>query len=634
MFNFHFSFKGKLYLVITLTLIGFVTLSALAFHALNTLDTASNRVDELNQKTHLLQRLELDVLKLEQNKSSQQLKGLIPKYNSSLEQVTLHFSENQQQATNLSDRNVKSLINHIHGIQETLKVWVDSRMLWLENDRLLGYDSHSGLQKDIQQQFQQLEEKAFSNIRHSLSELKQSYGRFIEQRDQSQWDNLQQAFQGFEQQVEALGFNDIYGGHLKQVQTLLAQLKHTVFAMNQQDQVIQSAYQTLASEIADSNKILEQYLIRAQKEASLASEQAQNRIQGVCLTVGLLIVVMLIQISRHIIQGLNNISNVLNKLAKGDLTQRLPVNSQHKNELDQVNLSVNKMSQSLNQLLTEVSKSSLTLNAGANTLHCNLATMVSHTQQTHEQTESVASATEEISSTIQNMVAATGAAQHQTQQTQIAAEQGGGVITSAISSLGKLATTFDTLNQQVSELEIASRKVDGVTLMINNLAEQTNLLALNAAIEAARAGEAGRGFSVVADEVRSLAEKTVQATQDITGIIEVMQRSIQSLLHTMEEGSRYVDDGRKLGNKAAKAVEEIKERVLNANQYNQTLTENANEVAKATQIIAENMDQVAHNVSRNKQQSQEIQEYVKDTGAKTGHLLKMTERFQCEPHVN
>jgi len=403
-----------------------------------------------------------------------------------------------------------------------------------------------------------------------------------------------------------------------------------VFVMNKEAEQSDKAYLVLAKGVKSSNHYLAEQLTLAKKAAQSASEQAQLMIFSVGIAVALLVVGLLIATSRSLVGTLARMSQVLYRLAEGDLTQKLKVNESRSDELDKVGVAVNEMTSSLNQVLNRVTHSSQTLDHGANDLSQKLTLMLDRSTRTNEQAGSVAVATEEISSTIQNMVSATDIAQQKTQLAQESAEQGGEVITNAIVSLGNLAQVFDHLNQQMEELEQTSSKVDGVTEMINGLAEQTNLLALNAAIEAARAGDAGRGFSVVADEVRSLAEKTVQATQNINDIIGAMHASIQSLLNVMKEGRDHVDSGKQLGDKAAYAVGQIKDLVFDVNERNQELATSIEEASKATQVIAQSMDQVANNVSENKAQSQDVLIYVGQVSEQAKDLLTMTGKFKCE----
>ena len=427
-----------------------------------------------------------------------------------------------------------------------------------------------------------------------------------------------------------MAFEDLYGDKIIAIESLILALGDRVFSMNKQAKIADKAYFSLAKGVLLSNAYLAEQLSLAQQDAKDASKQAQVLIFSVGIAVATLIVGMLMATSRSLVTNLARMSRVFYKLAEGDLTQKLKVNQKRSDELDKVGFAVNEMTLSLNQVLNQVTQTSHTLDQGASDLSQKLQLMLEKSTHTNEQAGSVAVATEEISSTIQTMVSATNIAQQKTQLAQESAEQGGTVITNAIGSLGQLAHVFNHLNQQVSDLETTYRKVDGVTEMINGLAEQTNLLALNAAIEAARAGDAGRGFSVVADEVRSLAEKTVQATQNINDIIGAMHTSIQSLLKVMQEGSDHVDSGKRLGDKAATAVGQIKGLVFDVNQRNQELAISIDEASKATQMIAQSMDQVANNVSENKTQSQDVLLYVEQVSEQAKDLLTMTSKFKCD----
>ncbi|MEH6578428.1 MAG: methyl-accepting chemotaxis protein [Amphritea sp.] len=615
MVRYQLGFKNKLHFVTTLALIGFTVLSAICFNALQVLGEASKRVDSINQNVNLLKDLQLNVLVVSAQPDIDTLQQLLPRYGGKLNQLALRLPA-EQAAT-------------INGIHSSLQDWVSNHLLWINERHRIGLDIDQGHRSELDAKMTAMEVKLFSNIRKPFNELKQNVDAFIEHRGQDQYQQANAALKALKQLAIDLDYIDFIGPKINDVEAAFNVLADSIFTMNTQGKNAAQAYQLLAIGVDSSNVYLQQQLVVAKSEAEVASEQAQILILGVCIAVALLVVGLLIRISHDVVSKLENMSRVLHKIAGGDLTQRLYVNETRGDELDQVGMAVNEMTASLSQVLTRVTLSSQTLDKGAADLSFNLSAMVTNNSETDEQAVSVAAAAEQISSTIQDMASATDAAHHQAQQAQLSADQGGEVITSAIHSLGKLATVFDDLDRQLCELKTASGKVDGVTEMINGLAEQTNLLALNAAIEAARAGDAGRGFSVVADEVRSLAGKTVQATQDITDIIGAMHCGIESLLKAMMEGSHHVNSGRELGDKAATAVEQIKLLVLDVTGRNQELVVNIEYVSKSTQMIAESMDQVAGNVSQNKNQSQEIQQYVYEVSGRTTELLAMTERFRC-----
>ncbi len=613
--HFHMSLKHKLYTVITLALIGFSLLLVLSSDVLITLDSASKRLDKINQNVSLLKDLQIDVLQINQD-TEDELKYLPEKYKEKLDHLLQSSSKKQKQS--------------VVEIQGSLLVFIDSRLRWLQAGEQIGASAELGLRADMAAHFTLLEGDLFANFRKPFAQLKHTFVAFMDQRSESEYQQVKIALADFKSLTYEMEFEALYGEKITQIEAMLTTLAKVVFVMNKEADESEKAYSLLAKEVKKSNRYLAEQLSLAKRAAQSASDQAQMMIFSVGIAIALLVVGLLIATSRSLVGSLARMSQVLYKLAEGDLTQKLKVNESRSDELDKVGLAVNEMTSSLNHVLNRVTQSSQTLDHGAHDLSKKLTIMLDKSTLTNEQAGSVAVATEEISSTIQNMVSATNIAQQKTQLAHESAEQGGEVITNAIGSLGQLAQVFDQLNGQVGELEGTYRKVDGVTEMINGLAEQTNLLALNAAIEAARAGDAGRGFSVVADEVRSLAEKTVQATQNINDIIGAMHSSIQSLLTVMKEGSDHVDSGKQLGDKAAMAIGQIKGLVFDVNQRNQELATSIDEASKATQVIAQSMDQVAQNVSQNKEQSQDVLIYVGQVSEQAKDLLTMTGKFKCE----
>jgi methyl-accepting chemotaxis protein len=173
-------------------------------------------------------------------------------------------------------------------------------------------------------------------------------------------------------------------------------------------------------------------------------------------------------------------------------------------------------------------------------------------------------------------------------------EKSGQVIHEAAAEMSLISEAVMTTAGSIHELEIYTGQVSGIVNIIKEIADQTNLLALNAAIEAARAGEQGRGFAVVADEVRKLAERTAQSTVEITGVIHKIQQGAKSSAHEMETGVARVGEGVQLANRAGASVKDIRansERILHSvNEIHSALKEQslaAREVTSAVERIAQ-----------------------------------------------
>ncbi|NRA53525.1 MAG: methyl-accepting chemotaxis protein [Gammaproteobacteria bacterium] len=616
-FKYQLGFKSKLRLVIILALVGFTVLSGISFNTLEVLSSASQRVDKINNNANLLKTLQLQVLNLHSKPDGAALQQLIPTFDDKLQSLQGELTGTEAEV--------------IADIKKSLQAWVEHKQQWQQQKELLGVGPGQGYRQVLSDKMEAIKSSMFSTFAKHWRKFEVGVDAYLEHRGPEQ---RQQAYAGleiFEAETKRMSFDDYYGDKVAEVKVALSALVDAISGMAEQQNQADLAYQTFASGIESSNIYLQNQLLLAQTNAQEANAQAKLLILGVCIGVALLVVGFLIRISHDVVTTLENMSQVLYKLADGDLTQRLAVNEARNDELDKVGMAVNKMTSALSEVLTRVTDSSQTLDQGASDLSSNLSEMVSNNLETDQQAMSMATATEQISCTINDMSQAIDAAHQQAQQAHLSAEQGGEVINSAIGSLSELSIVFDKLNSQVRELEVSSKRVDGVIEMINSLAGQTNLLALNAAIEAARAGEAGRGFSVVADEVRNLAGKTVQATQDIADIIGEMQNGTQSLLLAMDEGSQHVKHGRDLGDKAATAVEQIKLLVQDVTERNKELSVNIEDVSESTTMIAKSMDSVAANVSNNKEQSQVIERYVNDTSEKSTELLMMTKRFRCSP---
>ncbi|WP_370588169.1 MULTISPECIES: methyl-accepting chemotaxis protein [Pseudomonas] len=248
-------------------------------------------------------------------------------------------------------------------------------------------------------------------------------------------------------------------------------------------------------------------------------------------------------------------------------------------------------------------------------------------QQSGEIT-SMAGAVEEFSATAltiaDNMGSTERMAQGNAQQTRIgraSMEEASASLEQIAASLGSTAAVIDTLGQR-------SQEIGGIVSVITSIAEQTNLLALNAAIEAARAGEQGRGFAVVADEVRNLASRTRQATDEISGMISSIQQETSNAINTMEQGNTLMQEGLARNAKVAAALEQIDEQSRSAGEQFASITTATQEQSNTATLLSANLQSIALANSEQREVVSNLAVTAQELNALAADLRKEVDRFR------
>ncbi|HET7776121.1 MAG TPA: methyl-accepting chemotaxis protein, partial [Azospira sp.] len=234
-----------------------------------------------------------------------------------------------------------------------------------------------------------------------------------------------------------------------------------------------------------------------------------------------------------------------------------------------------------------------------------------------------AAAVEEISSSIEQLVGSVELAVQNAGAVQALTQDGRSVVQQAASEMRNIANSVDTSSRAVLSLGEESRRISDIVAVIREIADQTNLLALNAAIEAARAGEAGRGFAVVADEVRKLAERTSLSTQEITAMIDRIQKETTQAVAGIQGVTQLALSGVELATSADSAVAGIDSRAADVNRSIQDMSAAAQEQQHASQDIAQNISTIAH-------MAEENAAAISDLTAAARQLEEMSVRLEGE----
>ncbi|MGZ2333383.1 methyl-accepting chemotaxis protein [Vibrio alginolyticus] len=353
----------------------------------------------------------------------------------------------------------------------------------------------------------------------------------------------------------------------------------------------------LANKVDSTMAILEQFTTTATDKLNESLADAGDIYSaGVtkAIIIGVIVVLLATAIGYHIAQSvrepLTRILKVLEGLTEGDMTQRIDI--RYNNEFSRVSGHINSLADNLHEILVKLNEASenLSSTATANERTSSQAQIKLSSQR--EQTANVATAMTEMSHSVQEVAQSAQGSLEMVQRVESASEEGRNVMSSNISTINQLETRLNESVSAVSELQKMSGQIGSILDVIRNIAEQTNLLALNAAIEAARAGEQGRGFAVVADEVRVLASRTTQSTTEIESMISNLQSSSQSANQVIQSCMSDMEMSVEQASKANSSMEEIQALIIEISQMSTHISQAAAEQSETSTDIARSIEDI------------------------------------------
>jgi methyl-accepting chemotaxis protein len=309
--------------------------------------------------------------------------------------------------------------------------------------------------------------------------------------------------------------------------------------------------------------------------------------------------------------------SVVSTAAEGDLTVKAEVTA---DALGSVADAFNLMITGLMSLVTQASNVANEIQRSTSGILHSAERMRLGAEQQAAQLQKASDSVNEMSVMTQRMSENAEAATKTSHTATQAAVKGGASVAETIKGMQRIRATVQSTGKKIKGLGERSLEIGAIIEVINEIATQTNLLALNAAIEAARAGEQGKGFAVVADEVRKLAERAARATKDITGLIKGIQVETSEAVTVMEEGTREVEEGTKLADQAGAALREIEQIVKQTATLMTDITKAAGDQVKTTESVANSMDSIL-------QLTQDTSHGVQDTVATISGLADLTTKL-------
>lgn len=352
---------------------------------------------------------------------------------------------------------------------------------------------------------------------------------------------------------------------------------------------------------------------------------------GIRLAIGSLLAMLLavgsaVWLLRSKLAPLGDLVRQAEALGAGDLSVRLNVSSN--DEIGQLARAFNQMSQALSTMVEHIRRASEEVNSRAQALSGLSGGAYEGMEQQSGEITSMAGAVEEFSATSLNIADNMGntqrLAQENAQQTQI----GRTSMDEASSSLEQIAGALNSTATVINTLGQRSQEIGGIVGVITAIAEQTNLLALNAAIEAARAGEQGRGFAVVADEVRNLASRTRQATDEISGMIQSIQQETGNAISTMEQGNVLMQEGLSRNANVASALARIDEQSRSAGQQFAAITTATQEQSSTATLLSSNLQSIALANSEQREVVSNLAVTAKELEKLAADLRQEVDRFR------
>ncbi len=379
----------------------------------------------------------------------------------------------------------------------------------------------------------------------------------------------------------------------------------------------------------DAGNLLKEVQALAQETKEIASsttKETKNIVNVVALTIIMIISFIMLNLYRAITVPMNDLIKIAQSYSKGDLS--IVMNETKNDEFGQLATHFNTATTKLSDMITAVKNFTDTILDDSSKLSTLSLQISQNSEEQSTRTTEAASSMDELSASFVDVAKNTSQAAESSKEATKLATQGGDIVAKTVSGMERISKTINESAQIIEELGTRSDQIGEIIKVINDIAGQTNLLALNAAIEAARAGEQGRGFAVVADEVRKLAERTTSATNEIGEMIKGFQNDTQNAVTSMHTGTREVEAGVELSVQAGNSLKQIMKSSESVTDMVQQVATSAEEQSSAGDVIASNVEMISNLTQQTAESAKQSSQSTNEMNALVHQLEQLLDGFK------
>jgi len=384
---------------------------------------------------------------------------------------------------------------------------------------------------------------------------------------------------------------------------------------------------TLRKTLKDQDELIDSLAVEAVKEGEAIQSSVRVLILVTAMVGFLIGISVAVLMVRSITRGIARMLALIQEIAANNLgTDDMEITSQ--DEIGRAGTALNQMKNGLREMIQSIAGTAEHVASASEEISSSATQQAQGAETQKDQTAQVATAMQEMSSTVLQVSDNSNKAADAARKASETARHGGSIVDETLGKMRVIAESVSGTAKKMEELGKSSDQIGRIIGVIDDIADQTNLLALNAAIEAARAGEQGRGFAVVADEVRKLAERTTTATKEIAQMIKNIQDETKIAVGAMEQGTKQVEEGVA---STAQAGDSLKEIIHMAEQVGEMITHiatAATEQSSASEQVNNNMDQIAKLVKESADGAQQSAKACQDLSGLALDLQKMVGNFK------